>query len=436
MKTRVMFFVALLATGVALASPLKFSVEADHADCLYRCGEQACYTVTVADAGGAPVSNGTVEAVLDNFGGRRISAATFDLGVTNVFTVSGSLDEPGFLRLVLTAPGQKGESWAAAFEPRKIRKGSPMPADFDEFWANARAKLAREVPIDVRQTRVEERSTEKFDFYRISFATFGRRIYAYMSVPTDKTRAPYPVRVEVSAAGFGSWTNNMQGRDDMICVHFGVYPFDMDWRWNELGLKAKYDAMNAELSARYAVRSYSLAGIAEGREEYFFYPVVLGIDRAVDWVAAREDVDRKRFYYRGTSQGGGFGLYLCGLNKTFTRALFAVPALADTMGYLAGRHSGWPKLVEGNSSTPERRKAAERWAPYFDGANFASRINCNVRVIVGFADITCPPCAVYAAFNEMPSRDKDIIHGIGMGHSVRSVFYANGDEWLYAAKTP
>jgi cephalosporin-C deacetylase-like acetyl esterase len=103
------------------------------------------------------------------------------------------------------------------------------------------------------------------------------------------------------------------------------------------------------------------------------------------------------------------------------------------MGYRAARQSGWPKIVEHNSSTGERRAAAEKWAPYFDGANFASRITCRLRVIVGFSDVTCPPCAVYAAYNEIPSRDKDIFHGIGMGHSVRRELYARGNDWLFAA---
>ena len=435
LKRFMVLFLPLVAAGVAWSQQLRFSVSADRSDCMYECGDKAVYTVAVTDDGGAPAKSGIVEAILDNFGDRRISAAKFDLGVTNVFSVSGTLHEPGFLRLVLKSPGRKSVVWSVGFEPRKIRKGSPKPADFDEFWENARAKLAREVPPDVKLTRVPERSTAEYDFHRISLATFGRRVYGYISVPTDKSRAPYPVHFEVNAAGFGSWTNDMEGRGDMICVRFGVYPFDMDWRWEKLGLKEKYDAMNAGMKRRYEVPAYSQAGIAEGRERYFFYPVLLGIDRAVDWVAARADVDRKRFFYRGTSQGGGFGIYLCGLNKAFTRALFVVPALTDTMGYLAGRCSGWPKIVENNSSTPERRAAAEKWAPYFDGANFASRIDCPLRVLVGFADVTCPPCAVYAAFNEMPSRDKDAIHGIGMGHSVRRELYARCNEWLFATQT-
>ena len=126
---------------------------------------------------------------------------------------------------------------------------------------------------------------------------------------------------------------------------------------------------------------------------------------------------------------GGFGFYLCGLNRAFTRAAFYVPAITDTMGYLAGRQSGWPQIVENSSSTPERRAAAERWAPYFDGANFASRITCPVRVAVGFSDTTCPPCAVYAAYNEIKVADKAIGNGIGMTHSCSGRFYSEFGAW-------
>ena len=100
------------------------------------------------------------------------------------------------------------------------------------------------------------------------------------------------------------------------------------------------------------------------------------------------------------------------------------------MGYLKGRQSGWPRIVENNSSTPELKAEAERNAPYFDGANFASRITCPVRVAVGFADTTCAPCAVYAAFNEIKSSDKEIRHGFGMTHSCFGRFYEEFERWL------
>lgn len=417
--------------NMLLLAALALTFANDKPDLVYNCGETATFTVTAKEKDGSAPS-GRLRATLDNFGPLKISSADWDLSATNVFTISGKLDEPGFLRLhVQGEDGKFKQDWSVAYEPERIRKGSPSPSDFDAFWADARARLAREVPLDPQVEKVEERSTGGVTFYRISFATFGRRVYGYMSVPADPSKGPFPVDFGVNAAGFGNWTNDLNPRKDAICVQFSVYPFPPDWKWKKSGLKAKYDEMDDATKKKYGCAGYASSGIAVSREEYFFYPVLLGIDRAVDWVAARPDVDRSRFRYQGTSQGGGFGFYLCGLNRHFTRAVFYVPAITDTMGYLAGRQSGWPRLVESNSRTPEQRAAAERNAPYFDGANFAGRITCPVRVAVGFSDTTCAPCAVYAAYNEIKSADKGILHGHGMTHSCFGKFYDQLGKWLH-----
>ena len=418
------FFASILAVAQTT-----FKIEANKDDYLYKCGETATFTVTAVGTNGLPVKTGSVTASLDNFGPKKIGKRSIDLARENPFQMTGSMSEPGFLRLCLAGKGCKNQVFGVGYEPEKLEKGSPSPDDFDAFWADARAKLAREVPLDAQVVRVPERCTKDFDFFRISFATFGRRVYGYMSVPTDKARAPYPVDFQVAAAGFGGWTNNMQGQQDAISVFFSVYPFEPHWDWEKNGLKAKYDAMNAACRAKYGT-GYAESGISESREAYFFYPVLLGIDRAVDWVVARPDVDRTRVRYQGTSQGGGFGFYLTGLNHAFTRAAFYVPAITDTMGYLKGRQSGWPQIVEHNSATPAKRAAAETFAPYFDGANFAARIRCPVRVAVGFADTTCAPCAVYAAYNAIPVKDKGIVHGIGMGHGCFGTFYQTLGDWV------
>ena len=429
LRTCVAALFALTAAFAGFAAELRFAIVNDHTNLLYRAGEEATFTVTVTETNGAAAVAGEVQATLDNFGSRNQLRKTFDLAQGNVFSVKGSLDGPGFLRLTLTAKDTKPVTWGVGYDPEKIEKGSPSPDDFDAFWAAAKAKLAKEVPLDAQMTKVAERSAKDFDFYRISFATFGRRVYGYMSVPTDRTKAPFPVELSVAAAGFGNWTNDMKGEADRIRVFFSVYPWEPHWKWAEMNLKAKYDAMNADCKATFGTE-YSQAGMAVSREAYFFYPVLLGIDRAVDWIAARPDVDRTRFCYSGTSQGGGFGFYLTGLNHTFTKAAFFVPAITDTMGYLKERKSGWPSVTERYASRPALKAVAERNAPYFDGANFAARIRCPVRVAVGFADTTCPPCAVYAAYNAIPSADKGIVHGFGMTHSCFGKFYEELGKWL------
>ena len=379
---------AVMAVASAVAAT--YRVDLDRPDGIYRCGEAATFSVRLLEKKNLAGSERPF-AVLDNFGTTVLTNMPFDVSATGVvFKVSGTLREPGFLRLSLP-PTKNGRGdpfvFSAGFEPEKIRKGSPSPNDFDAFWADARTRLAREVPLDAQIVRVAERSTKAFDFYRISFATFGRRVYGYMSVPTDKSNAPFAVDFEVNAAGFGDWTNDMKGCKDAISVRFSVYPFAPDWKWRKSGLEAKYKEMNASLAARFGAPCYCQAGIT-----------------------------------------------LCGLNHTFTRAAFYVPAITDTMGYLKGRQSGWPQVVENNSSTLARRAAAERWTPYFDGANFASRITCPVRVAVGFSDTTCPPCAVYAAYNEIKVKDKAIGNGIGMTHSCRRQFYSQFGNWVKSHK--
>jgi len=422
-----LFATALSLTLAVFAAPLKFTVVNDHTNLIYKVGEEAVFTVTALGTNGVRAASGEVKVTLDNFGPKNQLRRKVDLAKENPFVVKGRLDEAGFLCLTARVAGQKDFFWSVGYEPEKLEKGSPSPADFDEFWANARAKLAREVPLDAEVVKVAEKSCAAFDYYRVSFATFGRRVYGYMSVPTDRSKAPYPVEFQVSAAGFGGWTNCMGGDATMIKLFFAVYPFEPHWNWEKLGLKAKYDALNKACQEKYGT-GYSTAGVAVSREEYFFYPVLLGIDRAVDWVAARPDVDKSRFWYQGTSQGGGFGFYLTGLNHHFTRAAFFVPAITDTMGYRKGRQSGWPRIIE--SQKPENRAAAERNAPYFDGANFASRIRCPVRVAVGFADTTCAPCAVYSAYNAVTVADKGIVHGFGMGHGCFAQFYEELGKWL------
>ena len=254
---------ASVATVWLAASAAMYKVDLDRPDGIYRCGETATFTVRLLEKKNLAGSERAF-AVLDNFGTTVFTNMPFEVSsVGAVFKVSGTLREPGFLRLTLP-PTKNGRNdpfvFSAGFEPEKIGKGSPSPADFDAFWADARARLAREVPLDAQTTRVPERSTAAFDFYRISFATFGRRVHGYMSVPKDKTKAPFPVDFEVYAAGFGGWTNDMTGRGDAICVCFSVYPFAPDWKWRKIGLEAKYKEMDAKLAARFGVPHYCMRG--------------------------------------------------------------------------------------------------------------------------------------------------------------------------------
>jgi cephalosporin-C deacetylase-like acetyl esterase len=406
-------------------------VTTDRTNAVYGCGEKATFTVRALDAGGQPVHSGRLTVTLSNFGPQTLTNAVFDLAAGNPVVCAGALREPGFLKCVASAKLGTNACrtvYGAAIDPEKIVAGSPRPADFDAFWDAAVKKLEAEVPLDPRVERLDALCNEKHECFRVSFATFDHlRVYGFLSVPKGRGPGPFPVEVNVPGAGPGV-VGPSAGMADNGVLHLvmNVHPFQPAATAAEQ--KKLYEDQDKRLQALDGAPRYCQSGVAT-RETYFYYRIILGINRGVDWLAARPDADKTRFAYTGTSQGGGFGFILCGLNRYFTRGANFVPAITDLLGFQKGRDSGWPKLIEG--VTPENKAAAAAIAPYFDGAHFAARIACPVRVAVGFSDETCPPCAVYAGYNALRVQDKAIVHGLGMPHRVYPEIYDRIDrQWL------
>lgn len=436
MKTKLFLLLsACYCLSLLAGTPVTFKVVTDHADCLYRCGETATFTVTATDAKGMPLKSGKLAAKLDNFGNRAFATLDVDLAQTNPFTLKAAKDIPGFLRLTVTSrdkalevrsnKGQGSFHWGVAYEPEKLKPGAEDPADFDAFWAAAVKKLDETVPPDVKLDLVPEKSTGACDYFAISFASCqGRRVYGWLSRPKDLSKGPFPVRVSVPGAGIGA--QGTSSGPDFVSLTMNVHSYAQPS--TDAERQAAYKAQDAKFAAPNGVARYCQAGIHRSREDYFYYASLLGINRAVNWVWAQTWADKAHFTYSGTSQGGGFGLMLTGLNGHFTRSCIFVPAITDLLGSRQDdRQSGWPRIIE--AQKPENRAAAEKWAPYFDGVNFAARITCPVRVVAGFADCVCTPAGVYSAYNRIPSKDKKIIHGIGMGHGVYGEFYRDLGAW-------
>lgn len=419
---------------------LAVSAAADKPGCVYQAGETAFLAVSAAFVDGGEAHEGVLHIRLDNFGECIFEERNVDLARENPIRLAVTRATPGFMRVSVSSatPGieileNQGNPVGAfffgvAFSPEKIRPATSCPEDFAHFWKDAIRRLHENVPADPRMELVPERSTGPCDYWRVSFATCGgRRVYGWLSEP--KAEGAYPVRVTVPGAGIGEWA---AGEDPArvnltMTVHTYRQP-DGDTSEAAEARRRLYDGQNAKFARPCGVPGYFQAGIHRSREDYFYYAALLGINRAVNWLAQRPKCDLSAFCYSGTSQGGGIGIMLAALNRHITSGAVFVPAITDLLGFkVEGRQSGWPELVE--NQLPENRAAAEQWAPYFDGANFARLITCPIRFVVGFCDAVCPPHSVYSAYNVCPSPDKAIVHGIGMGHTVFDRLYRELDDW-------
>ena len=104
MMKRSLAALSLFAAFSALAATYK--VETDKPRCVYRCGETATFTVTMLDASNLRKSGEMQYATLDNFGTQLVAKVSVDIATGAVTRISGTLSEPGFLRLKL--PQTKG----------------------------------------------------------------------------------------------------------------------------------------------------------------------------------------------------------------------------------------------------------------------------------------------------------------------------------------
>ncbi len=382
------------------------------------CGEETMFRVSLLDDKGALKKSGRGTVTIDNFGPRELLREPIDFAEGNPRIYRGTLNEPGFLRLSVDVKGvsrnldDRPYMYSVPYEHEKIAQGAPEPQDFDAFWAKGAADLAA-IPLDVRMTEEPRKSSAKWTMYRVSFASLGRRVNGWMSVPKTG-HAPWPARVGVPGAGCDQPPD---GDPNRVQLRLSVFPYELSPDGGEN--RRKFDGLNAGYKAKYGVPRYPFAGMDVSPREYFYYPVILGAVRAVRWLAERPEVDRTEITYSGGSQGGGFGLYLAGLaGEVFKEVYAEVPALTDTLGWLKGRAGGWPhpELEWFGCDVKARDARITQVMPYFDGCNFAARAKCPVRIVAGLADWVCPPSAVCAAYNRMQGADKTLVLAYGGTH--------------------
>lgn len=398
----------VLASIILCAAEPKLTIRADRADALYKCGQKAVFTATfTADD---PVTNVNATAIFSHDGATQISKHDIKVTPGTPFTCEETLAAPGFLRLVirLTYKGADGKTatlnpvqTGVAFDPLAIKPSSTIPADFMQFWKQELAK-ANAMPLDAQVKKLAKYSVDgKYTGYAVSFAAPGGRVYGFMNIPAKPGK--HPAMVSVPGAGPGSGCPD--GDKNFVRLVMNVHTYDPLTPGKTL--KELYAEVNKPVT-------YTYSG-GTTRETIFFHRPIIGISRAIQWLAERPEVDPARIGYYGSSQGGAFGLILTSLNPEISMAVCNVPAMCDHWGTFTKHPAGWPKYCR--SFTGNELEAMKTAVLYYDAAHFASFIKVPIRVIVGFIDSTCCPTSVYAAYNSIPSKDKVIYNEIDMGHS-------------------
>ena len=173
-------------------------VSPDRDDWTYKTGAPATFKILVM-RDGHPLPGATVSY---SYGPEMLPAKvekTAPVPKEGLVVAAGTMNEPGFLRLVATAEvdGKKFRGLATAgFAPEAIKPTVEDPPDFDAFWAASKEALAK-LPIDAKLTLLADLSTPKVDVYHVSLQNVGRRrrrarAASTASWPSRRDRGRFP----------------------------------------------------------------------------------------------------------------------------------------------------------------------------------------------------------------------------------------------------
>lgn len=328
------------------------------------------------------------------------------------------------------------------------------PADFTAFWAKAKAEMDK-LPLDVRQeTPLETFNREQIAAYnlksaclpadydptghkveevescKVSFAgPDGGRIYAWLAKP--KGEGPFPAMLVLPGAGFAARPRPLeQARHGYVAIDVQIHGQDVDL------------PTYPRLPGYYEEVQY------QPLEAYYYYRVHQRVYQAVNYLAARPDVDAKRIVAVGGSQGGRLGIVIAGIDP---RIAAVVSCIANSPNYpwlhWVARCNGLDK--PGDKPSDPKFKDRPKFdgmdlagAPpavaevdgstfaYYDPMNYAPGIACPVLMNAGLIDPVSPPMSVWAVYNRLGSKDKTIVPLPGLGHDWSAEFDRQAWRWL------
>ncbi len=413
----------VLASRLPAAEPAyTVSVATDRPDARYEIADEVRFLIQVRK-GHEPVIAGKVHYALNEDGVNTLASGAVDLSGQEA-VVTGRMEKPGFLRCQVQWRPDHGKPITAmagaAISPTKIEPSLPVPDDFDSFWADQKAKLAR-VPIHPQLAPVNspEQGIDCFDVQLECLG--GAPVSGYLARPSAARPKSLPAILWVHGAGVRS--------SSLYAAVNGAKQGMLSMDINAHGIANGKPAEYYEQLAAGDLKDYRVRG-RESRESVYFLGMFLRLIRAIDFLTSQPEWDGKIVAVIGSSQGGGQALAAGGLDRRVTIIAAGVPAICDHTGQAIGRINGWPKLVP-NDPDGKPEPAALEASRYVDAVNLASRCKADAIVSVGFIDVTCPPTTCYAAYNQLQGR-KRVIDEPQMGHAAPSHIQKAFLDWILA----
>lgn len=262
--------------------------------------------------------------------------------------------------------------------------------DFDDFWGETRAELAR-VPLQAVFAPAAHPASGFASVFDVTYRGWGGApIRGWFIRPAFPV--PGPTACVVLYPGKGRNRGQPAEHFHYLLLGLSVLAVDVRGQGGDTPDPAVYPGGGAEYTK----------GMPDPRACYM-RAVCADALRALDVAASRADVDPARIVVGGGSQGGALAMVAAGLDSRPALVLADVPSYSELSARVEGATGGFAMIAQYLREHPGQEEAVHACLSYFDIMNTAERVRVPLLASVGLKDEVCPPRCFFAAWNRVGS---------------------------------
>ena len=313
-------------------------------------------------------------------------------------------------------------------ELESIRSAPKRPADFDEYWAQLKAEVAR-VSTDWERKPYAPLSTPGRQVDIISFKTIdGSLVHGWYAAPPD-------VEGMRTAAGYlwlpGYSRGNPKPADESIYEDTATFGLNIHGNLPDTPYVHPFKTGD----------DYITDGI-DNPLTFIYRRIVANCLIALEVLGAQPEVDPELLVVGGMSQGGALAMItaalcpecrLCFADMPWLCDIDLALTLVDMDRYRESRDRRVPDArmlvafyAEEHPDLADRIYQTYR---YFDPLSHADRIQCPVQVSAGGRDPSCRPPTIYSVYNNIVA-PKEMLYLPNAGHEIVPQMHVAHAEWL------
>jgi len=301
---------------------------------------------------------------------------------------------------------------AFGIRPGEIRPSTGKPADFDQFWQNTRAELAKVAP-NFKITPQPKKNTDNREVYLIQFQSLDNyTVRGYMTVPKTKNKSR-KFSVLLGLPGYQVSVDPMLGLDDDLAII-------------TLDVRGQGNSREGINTRRDEYISYKI----EDRNKYVMRGVIMDCVRCIDFVYSRPNLKHDNILVTGGSMGGYLALAVAGVDKRVNLCSAQNPILCDIHGIVG--ETDWPISAFKKYAATQPGLTMDKVLSnldYYDAKNFAPNITCPTLVGIGLLDPFAPPNNEFGTYNLIPGK-KHIMVFKNLAHEINQKYKDYEGRWM------